>query len=147
MKHVALALLLVFASCTTTSYDDTRLDHVMIGVSDLETFTLRTHKYERHYTSHLVAPWPERRDLYRARSPLHAANRIAKPLLVAQGLDDHVVLPEQATGIVEALRARKVPVVYLEFEGEGHGFVRSETLVSCLESSLAFVARVFGIES
>lgn len=116
------------------------------GVSDLETFTLGTHKYERHYTSHLVAPWPERRDLYRARSPLASADRINTPLLVAQGLDDHVVLPEQATRIVDALRARDVPVVYLEFEGEGHGFVRSETLVSCLESSLAFVGRVFGVD-
>lgn len=116
------------------------------GVSDLETFTESTHKYEKHFTSHLVAPWPERRDLYRARSPLHAADRIASPLLVAQGLDDHVVLPEQATRIVAALRARQVPVAYLEFAGEGHGFVRSETLVRCLESALAFVGRVFRVE-
>lgn len=116
------------------------------GVSDLESFAEKTHKYESHLLEHLVAPWPEGRALYRARSPLAAADRISRPLLVAQGLEDQVVLPDQARGIVAALRARQVPVLYLEFEGEGHGFVRSDTLVQSLEAAHGFLAWVFGFQ-
>jgi dipeptidyl aminopeptidase/acylaminoacyl peptidase len=115
------------------------------GVSDLEAFARQTHKYEKHYLSHLVAPWPEGIDEYRRRSPLHAARSIKVPLLVAQGTDDHVVLPEQSAQIARALEGSGVPVTYLTFDGEGHGFVRAETLATCLDSALEFLARVFAL--
>ena len=116
------------------------------GVVDLETFRETTHKFEAHYDHYLVGPWPERADLYRARSPIHAADRIAAPLLVLQGLEDAVVPPSQADQLVAALDRNGVPYAYLAFEGEGHGFRREETIRRTLGASVAFLARVFGVE-
>ena len=48
--------------------------------------------------------------------------------------------------MVQALKARGIPVAYLAFEGEGHGFRRIETLRRTLEAELYFYARVFGFE-
>ncbi|MGH8377495.1 MAG: prolyl oligopeptidase family serine peptidase, partial [Gammaproteobacteria bacterium] len=61
-----------------------------------------------------------------------------------QGLNDRVVPPNQTERMVNALRAKKLPVVCLRFEGEGHGFRRSDTLQRALETELAFYGRVFG---
>ncbi|MDE2109491.1 MAG: prolyl oligopeptidase family serine peptidase, partial [Gammaproteobacteria bacterium] len=61
-----------------------------------------------------------------------------------QGLKDEVVPPDQTERMVQALRAREVPVKYLTFPEEGHGFRRRETLQVTLEAELAFYGRVFG---
>jgi dipeptidyl aminopeptidase/acylaminoacyl peptidase len=66
------------------------------------------------------------------------------PLLVLQGLEDEVVPPNQSELIVDALKANDVPVAYLAFEGEQHGFRRAETIVACAEAELSFYAQVFG---
>jgi dipeptidyl aminopeptidase/acylaminoacyl peptidase len=114
------------------------------GVSELELLAQETHKFEQHFLDHLVGPYPAARQVYRQRSPLHAVEQIDKPLLVLQGLDDRVVPANQSELIVEALAQRGVPVGYLAFEGEGHGFVRSETLAASLLAEHAFYGRVFG---
>ena len=46
--------------------------------------------------------------------------------------------------MVAALEARAIPVEYLEFEGEGHGFRRKENIERALEAEAAFYAQVFG---
>ena len=56
-----------------------------------------------------------------------------------------VVPPQQSETMVEALRARGVPVAYITLEGEGHGFRKAESVVTTLESELVFYLRVFGI--
>ena len=61
-----------------------------------------------------------------------------------QGLEDEIVPPNQSEMIVDALRAKGVPVAYLAFEGEQHGFRRSETVIRVLGSELAFYGRVLG---
>ncbi len=114
------------------------------GVSELESFANDTHKFESRYMDHLIGPFPEKRQLYRERSPLRAANRISCPLILFQGLDDRVVPPSQAEVIVEALRAKRLPVAYLAYEGEGHGFRRAENIRRTLEAELYFYGRVFG---
>jgi dipeptidyl aminopeptidase/acylaminoacyl peptidase len=114
------------------------------GVSDLERLRQETHKFESRYLDRLVGPYPERRDLYRARSPLYFAHQVSCPLLVLQGLEDPVVPPNQAELLVEALRARGTPVTYLAFPGERHGFRRSETIARALQAELSFYAGVFG---
>jgi dipeptidyl aminopeptidase/acylaminoacyl peptidase len=55
-------------------------------------------------------------------------------------------LPIQAELMVEALRRKHLPVAYVAFEGEQHGFRRSETIVRCLEKELAFYGRILGFE-
>ncbi len=57
-----------------------------------------------------------------------------------------MVPPAQAGAMVAALRARGIPVAYLEFEGEGHGFRRKETVQRAMEAELSFYAQVFGFE-
>ena len=114
------------------------------GVSDLETLARDTHKFESRYLDSLIGPWPERADLYRARSPIHFAARMTSPLIVFQGAEDKAVPPSQAETLVRALRAKGLPVAYLLFPGEQHGFRRAATIRRVLEAELCFYGRVFG---
>ncbi|MBX6349998.1 MAG: S9 family peptidase [Clostridia bacterium] len=116
------------------------------GVSDVEALARDTHKFESRYLDGLIGPYPERRDLYLARSPIHFADRIRCPVIFFQGLEDRVVPPDQAERMVAALRAKGVPVAYLAFPGEGHGFRRAEHIRRALEAELYFYSRVFGFE-
>ncbi len=115
------------------------------GIADLEALVADNHKFEARYLDGLIGPWPERADLYRERSPVRHVDRLSTPLLLLQGLDDPVVTPSQAETIVEALRRRGVRYEYLAFEGEEHGFRRSENVRRALEAELAFVRDVTGV--
>ena len=114
------------------------------GISDLETMTRDTHKFESRYLDSLIGPYPEEQDRYRERSPIHFTDRLACPLILFQGLEDKVVPPNQAEMMVDALREKGLPVAYVPFEGEQHGFRRSENIRRSIEAELYFYARVFG---
>jgi dipeptidyl aminopeptidase/acylaminoacyl peptidase len=116
------------------------------GVSDLEALAQETHKFESRYLDRLVGPYPERRDLYRERSPLHFAERLSCPVIFFQGLEDRVVPPNQAERMVAALREKGLPVAYVPFDGEQHGFRRAENIKRTLEAELSFYGQVFGFE-
>jgi dipeptidyl aminopeptidase/acylaminoacyl peptidase len=116
------------------------------GVSDLEALAHDSHKFESRSLDILVGPYPAARDEYVRRSPIHAVDRLACPLIVFQGLDDKVVPPNQSEMMVEALTKKGRPVAYLAFEGEQHGFRRAETIVRSLEAELYFYGAVFGFE-
>ena len=116
------------------------------GVGDLRALDADTHKFESRYTTDLLADMPERERLYAERSPIHAADRLSCPVIFFQGLDDKVVPPAQAATMVAALRAQGIAVAHLEFEGEGHGFRKKETVQRTLEAELSFYAQVFGFE-
>ncbi|CAN5690024.1 S9 family peptidase [soil metagenome] len=114
------------------------------GVADCEALAADTHKFESRYLDRLIGPRPQAADLYRARSPIHHTDRLDTPLIVLQGDEDEVVPPAQAEMIVEALRAKGVPVAYLLFEGEQHGFRRAENIVRALEAELSFYGQILG---
>jgi dipeptidyl aminopeptidase/acylaminoacyl peptidase len=116
------------------------------GVADLVSFHSETHKFESRYDEYLVGPWPEAIDLYGERSPVTHADKITKPLLLLQGLDDKVVPPSQAEAIIAALERNGVPYAYVAFEGEGHGFRGGEAVRRSYEAILSFVGQVFGFE-
>jgi dipeptidyl aminopeptidase/acylaminoacyl peptidase len=116
------------------------------GVADAEALALDTHKFESRYLDSMIGPYPERVDLYRARSPVHFVDRLDRPLLLLQGLDDKVVLPAQAEAMVDVLERKGIPYAYLPFEGEGHGFRKEENIVRSIEATLSFVGQVFGFE-
>jgi dipeptidyl aminopeptidase/acylaminoacyl peptidase len=116
------------------------------GVSDCEVLARDTHKFEARYLDILIGPYPERRDLYLARSPLHHLDGLDRPVIFFQGLDDKVVPPNQAEMIFDALRRRGVPTAYVPFEGEQHGFRKAENILRALEAELYFFAKVFGFE-
>jgi dipeptidyl aminopeptidase/acylaminoacyl peptidase len=132
--------------CALTFRDAFRAGASYYGVSDLEAMTQETHKFESRYLDRLVGPYPERKDLYRERSPIHSTDRLSCPVIFFQGLEDQVVPPNQAELMVEALRDRGLPVAYVPFEGEQHGFRRAENIKRALDAELTFYSRVFGFE-
>ena len=114
------------------------------GVSDLETLATDTHKFESRYLDSLVAPLPEGRAIYRARSPVHHMGQHRSALITFQGSEDKAVPPQQSRAIVEAARAAGAPGAYIEFAGEGHGFRLAPNLVRAMQAELVFLGRVFG---
>ena len=116
------------------------------GVSDLAALEIDTHKFESRYTHSLVAPYPERADLYRERSPIHHTDKLNAPVIFFQGLEDKVVPPNQSEMMVEALRRKKLPVAYVTFEGEQHGFRQAANIKRALDGELYFYSRIFGFE-
>jgi len=110
------------------------------GVSDLEALAKDTHKFESHYLDGLIGPYPERRDLYVARSPVHGARLLSVPVAFFQGAEDRVVPSQQAEEMVEALRQRRIPFLYLLFDGEQHGFRRADNIKRALDAELYFYA-------
>lgn len=116
-------------------------DH--FGVADLEALAADTHKFESRYLDGLVGPYPAARETYVERSPIHHVADFHTPLIVLQGAEDAIVPPNQSEAIVNALRERKVPVAYLLFEGEQHGFRKAENITRALDAELSFYSQVF----
>ncbi len=129
-----------------TFHDVFRAGASYYGVSDLEALAKETHKFESRYLDSLVGPYPQRRDLYVERSPIHHTHLLSCPLLLLQGLEDEIVPPNQAEMMFEAVRAKGLPAAYVPFGGEQHGFRRAENIKRALEAELYFYSRVFGFE-
>ena len=113
------------------------------GVSDVEALAKDTHKFESRYLDTLIGPYPDEKEVYRERSPIHFIDRLSCALILFQGLEDRVVPPDQSERMAHAVRAKGLPVAYLAFEGEQHGFRRAETIIRCLEAELYFYGAVF----
>jgi dipeptidyl aminopeptidase/acylaminoacyl peptidase len=132
--------------CALTFRDVFKAGASHYGISDLEALAKDTHKFESRYLDGLIGPYPERRDLYVERSPIHFTDRLSCPMILFQGLEDKVVPPNQAEKMVEAVRAKALPVAYLTFAGEQHGFRKAENIRRVLEAELYFYSRIFGFE-
>jgi dipeptidyl aminopeptidase/acylaminoacyl peptidase len=113
------------------------------GIGDLESLISGTHKFESRYLDRLVGPYPQSKDVYYARSPIHFTHHLASPMILFQGAEDKAVPPEQAQSMFDAVKAKGLPVAYLLFEGEQHGFRRAATIQRVLEAELYFYGRVF----
>jgi dipeptidyl aminopeptidase/acylaminoacyl peptidase len=129
----ALAFHQVFAA--GTSY---------FGIADLATFRQQAPRFQAHQLDRLVGHWPQAAATYRARSPLHAAGGITRPLLLIHGLKDPVVPPAQAEAIANALQEHRVPHTFLPFAEEGHGLAASTSIHQALDAELAFYLRALG---
>jgi dipeptidyl aminopeptidase/acylaminoacyl peptidase len=116
------------------------------GVSDLEALARDTHKFESRYLDRLIGKYPEEREIYEARSPIYFSDRLSCPVIFFQGLEDKIVPPNQAEIMVEVLKAKGIPVAYVPFEGEQHGFRRAENIKRALDGEFYFYSRVFGFE-
>lgn len=117
------------------------------AVSDLQQLQNITHKFEAGYLYGLIGTEPgQEEQAFAARSPLHQAERISAPVIFLQGADDKVVPPAQSRTMFASLEQRGVPVAYLEFEGEGHGFRQAGTITTALESEYAFFSQMLGLE-
>src|SRR5207245_6258786 len=109
-------------------------------ISDLEALAKDTHKFESRYLDGLIGPYPQRKDLYVARSPIHSTQLLAVPVAFFQGAEDKVVPPQQAEEMVEALRRQHIPFLSLLFDGEQHGFRRADNVKRALDAELYFYA-------
>jgi dipeptidyl aminopeptidase/acylaminoacyl peptidase len=114
------------------------------GISDCEALAKETHKFESRYLDRLIGPYPERRDIYVERSPIHHVEGLSCPVIFFQGLDDKIVPPNQAQRLVDALRENGLPVAHVEFEGESHGFRKAENIRRAIEGEFYFFSRIFG---
>ena len=116
------------------------------GVSDLEALAKETHKFESRYLDSLIGPYPGKKNIYEQRSPINAVDKLSCPVIFFQGLEDKIVLPNQAEMMVHALKQKGIPVVYITYEGEQHGFRQSKNIKRTLEAELYFYSKIFNFE-
>lgn len=134
----------VLRAMTSTNFFKAGASH--FGISDLEVFHIDTHKFESMYDQGLIGRWPEDRQVYRERSAINFVDRISAPIILFQGLEDKIVPPNQAEIIVDAMRKKKLPVAYIAFEGEQHGFRIATNIKRALTGELYFYSKIFGFE-
>ncbi len=116
------------------------------GISDIEVLARDTHKFESRYVDSLIGPYPAARHEYIRRSPIHFTDRLSCALILFQGLEDKVVPPNQSEMMADAVRRKGLPVAYVAFPGEQHGFRKAENIVRSLEAELFFYGAVFGFK-
>lgn len=114
------------------------------GVSDLEALANDTHKFEAHYLDGLVGPYPNDKKRYQELSPIHHTEKLSCPVILLQGGEDKVVPPAQSERMFEALNQKQIPVAYILFEKEQHGFRMAENIKKALDSELYFYGKIFG---
>jgi dipeptidyl aminopeptidase/acylaminoacyl peptidase len=132
--------------CALTFHDLFKAGASQFGIGDLEPFVGDTHKFESRYLDNLVGPYPEKRDIYRERSAINYTDQLSCPMILFQGSEDKIVPPNQSRKMYEAVKAKGIPVAYLEFEGEQHGFRKAENIKRALDAELYFYAQIFGFE-
>ncbi|TDR88097.1 S9 family peptidase [Enterovirga rhinocerotis] len=121
----------------------------IVGPANLDTLLKTVPPYWESFRAQLVRAigdpdTEEGMALIRDRSPVHHADRIRAPLLIAQGANDPRVKQAESDQMVEAMTAKGVPVTYLLFPDEGHGFVRPPNRLAFNERTEAFLARHLG---
>lgn len=129
--------------CALTFRDIFKAGADYYGVSDLEAMRKETHKFESRYLDRLIGPYPEYRDLYQKRSPINFIDNLSCPVIFFQGLEDRVVPPDQTEKMFNALSRKGLPVSYMPFDGEQHGFRRAENIKRALDAELYFYSKVF----
>ncbi|RPI80631.1 MAG: S9 family peptidase [Chloroflexi bacterium] len=132
--------------CALTFRDVFKAGASHYGIGDLESVAGDTHKFESRYMDTLVGPYPQFKDTYHERSPIHFTDRLSCSLILFQGLEDRIVPPSQSETMYRAVLEKGLPVSYIPFEGEQHGFRKSENIKRSLEAELYFYSKVFGFD-
>lgn len=130
--------------CALTFRDDFKAGASHYGICDLEALATDTHKFESRYLDSLIGKYPEQKEIYIQRSPIHFTEKLSCAIAFFQGLEDKVVPPNQAEMMVDALRKKGLPVAYVPFEGEQHGFRKAENIKRALDGEFYFYAQIFG---
>ncbi|EST38226.1 hypothetical protein N566_08670, partial [Streptomycetaceae bacterium MP113-05] len=133
------------ASLTSPAGDVYACGTVTYPILDLEGWAAdETHDFESQYLRSLVGDPQADADRYRDRSPVRHADRVDRPFLLLQGLDDVICPPVQCERFLGRI-GPGVPHAYLAFEGEGHGFRRADTIVRAVEAEVSLYVQAFGI--
>lgn len=112
----------------------------LFGVTDLFRIGEVSHRFECRYEELLVGRLPEDADRFRAQSPITHADKISVPLIVFQGDRDVAVPKEQSDAMVASLRAKGIPVEYVVYEDEGHGWSKPDVIEDELLQTEAFLS-------
>ncbi len=132
--------------CALTFHDTFRVGGSHFGIGDLETMFDDTHKFESRYDHWLLGPRSESGQLLIERSPARHADLLNCPVIFFQGLEDKVVPPSQSEIMVETLKKNGLPVAYIAFPNEAHGFRRAESIRASIEGELAFFGKILGFK-
>lgn len=116
------------------------------GIADITALMEDTHKFEKYYAMELIGKYPEERELWEKRSPIHSVDKIKAPLILFQGENDRVVPKNQAEMIFAALHAQGLFVKLHIFPGEGHGFKQECHIIECLTLEAEFYDQVFSAD-
>ena len=133
----------VLAALTFT--DTFKAGASLYGIGNLEILASDTHKFESRYLDKLVGPYPEQQEIYQQRSPINHIDQLNCPVIFLQGLEDKVVPPNQAELMVNSLKKKGIPVVYVKFPDEGHGFRKAENIIRAMQAELDFYCDVFDL--
>ena len=131
--------------CALTFHNTFSAGASYYGIGELESLLADTHKFESRYLDRLIGTYPENRQLYQQRSPINYVESLNCPVIFFQGTEDSVVPKEQAEKMFAALKNKGIPVAYVPFEGEQHGFRKSETIQRALDAEYAFYVSIFSI--
>ena len=117
----------------------------IVGISDLATLLDSLPPYWADMQAQFYRRFgdprtPDGRKLLRLRSPIGRIDRIRKPMLIAHGENDVRCTLAQSDAFVEAMQNRGLPVSYLVFPDEGHGFKRPENDLAYHAMAEAFLA-------
>jgi dipeptidyl aminopeptidase/acylaminoacyl peptidase len=85
---------------------------------------------------------PEGEQVYKERSPINHLDKLKSPMILFQGKDDKVVVPEVSREIAEILKEKGIFHDYIEYEGESHGFRKKENNIDSLTREAAFFRKV-----
>jgi len=116
----------------------------MYGIGELTALAEDTHKFESRYLDGLVGKLPEDLAVYNERAPIKSIDKLSCPILLLQGAEDKIVPPNQAEMMHDALLKKGIPCALKMYEGEQHGFRKSENIEDALNSELYFYSKVFG---
>jgi dipeptidyl aminopeptidase/acylaminoacyl peptidase len=122
----------------------------LVGVSNLNTLVNSIPPYWRPIRSHLIhmvggdPETEEGKKILDKKSPINYVQNIKKPLLIAQGYNDPRVKKNESDQIVEAMKNHNIPVTYLLYPDEGHGFVRPENRLSFFAIAEKFLHKNLG---
>ena len=121
----------------------------IVGISNLVTFAETIPPYWEPQIEQLTTRigdhrTEEGRTLLTERSPLTQVDRIQRPLLIGQGANDPRVPQAESDQIVQAMQEKGIPVTYVLYPDEGHGFARPENLQSFFAIAEAFLADCLG---
>jgi dipeptidyl aminopeptidase/acylaminoacyl peptidase len=130
--------------CALTFYDLFKAGASYYGVSDLEVLATDTHKFESRYMDSMIGPYPAAKQIYFDRSPINFVDQLSCPAIFFQGDEDKVVPPNQAEMMVEMLHKKGLPVAYILYKGEQHGFRQAENIKRTLDGEFYFYSQVFG---
>jgi dipeptidyl aminopeptidase/acylaminoacyl peptidase len=121
----------------------------VVGITNLQTLLESMPPYwagfaEFMYRSYGDPRTPEGRALLAERSPIHKVDRIKKPMLIFHGVNDVRCKVAESDTIVAAMQAKNIPVTYVVYPDEGHGFQKPPNRLSFIAIAEAFFAHHLG---